>query len=524
MADACPFLPGISSRVSAVHFPFLFSIAGNLSMRRFIGQLCSLTGRWIAIVCSISVFACGPTDTMRVDTGTNIPTVIPAPSSTSEPENANEMAKLEHLWRERQTANLLSQDYPIGPGDVLTVSVPDVELLAQRRVRVSPRGTFELPLLGEIQAGGLSEDGLAAEIDDKLQKYMYQPQANVFVEEYHNRAVAIVGAVNRPGLVLLASPSESLLDVITQAGGLSSAAADQVILIPARPGSPANSRQLAAPVTSPATNQITGGAAGGPAVSADSVAQPLANSAFEEAGRSDLYLSSKVPELAEQHDDIADSASNSSQLLPSATPVSKTSLGAPSLPGHDDAQFAAGAARRARSATTPGGRAYHDDAVARPTPPNFDQALQLAGSDEAITFKLSGATLAGVGNYVNMPMRPGDVVIVPGGGDVMVVGWVHQPGRFQVGSGLTVLGAIGAAGGPMYAAQTKSIALIRSDQRGGKITIPINMDQIARGQAVDLPVQANDVIDVPYSGLRIGPYIFYSILTKVGVGGPVIPY
>jgi protein involved in polysaccharide export with SLBB domain len=148
----------------------------------------------------------------------------------------------------------------------------------------------------------------------------------------------------------------------------------------------------------------------------------------------------------------------------------------------------------------------------------------LAGSDDAIIFKLNGATLEGAGKYMNMPMRPGDVLIVPGGGDVMVVGWVHQPGRFQVGSGLSVLGAIGAAGGPMYAAKTDSIVLIRSGQHGGKIAIPINMDRITHGQAVDPPVQANDVIDVPYSGLRIGPYIFYSILTRMGIGGPVIPY
>jgi polysaccharide biosynthesis/export protein len=146
----------------------------------------------------------------------------------------------------------------------------------------------------------------------------------------------------------------------------------------------------------------------------------------------------------------------------------------------------------------------------------------LAGG-EAVTLKITGTTLAGAGKYLDMPMRPGDVLIVPGGGDVMVVGWVHQPGRFQVGSKLTVLGAIGAAGGPMYAAKTRSIALIRSGPQG-KITIPINMDQITRGQAPDPPVQANDVIDVPYSGLRIGPYIFYSILTRMGLGGPVIPY
>jgi protein involved in polysaccharide export with SLBB domain len=149
--------------------------------------------------------------------------------------------------------------------------------------------------------------------------------------------------------------------------------------------------------------------------------------------------------------------------------------------------------------------------------------MRLAASDDALTINLKGTSPTGVGKYVNMPMRPGDVLIVAGGGDVMVVGWVHQPGRFQAGSRLTVLGAIGAAGGPMYAANTKNIALIRTEKRGSKVTIPVDMERITTGDAVDLPVQANDVIDVPYSGLRIGPYIFYSIITKVGIAGPIIP-
>jgi protein involved in polysaccharide export with SLBB domain len=89
-----------------------------------------------------------------------------------------------------------------------------------------------------------------------------------------------------------------------------------------------------------------------------------------------------------------------------------------------------------------------------------------------------------------------------------------------VGSGLTVLGAIGAAGGPMYAANTKDITLIRSNKDGTKDSIPINLDKISSGLASDLPVKANDVIDVPYSNVRIGPYVFYSILSRTGIGGP----
>ena len=50
--------------------------------------------------------------------------------------------------------------------------------------------------------------------------------------------------------------------------------------------------------------------------------------------------------------------------------------------------------------------------------------------------------------------------------------------------------------------------------------IPINLDSISKGQASDLAVKANDVIDVPYSSVRIGPYVFYSILSRMGIGTP----
>ena len=86
-----------------------------------------------------------------------------------------------------------------------------------------------------------------------------------------------------------------------------------------------------------------------------------------------------------------------------------------------------------------------------------------------------------------------------------------------------VLGAIGEAGGPMYAADTSSVTLIRSEVDGSKQTLRLDLDKISHGQEADVPVKANDVVDVPYSNLRIGPYVFYSVLTRVGLSGP-IPY
>jgi SLBB domain len=147
----------------------------------------------------------------------------------------------------------------------------------------------------------------------------------------------------------------------------------------------------------------------------------------------------------------------------------------------------------------------------------------LRQNSHPLVIGLKSTALTGGGTYLNMPVRPGDVIVVPGGGDVMVVGWVQNPGHFQVGSGLTVLGAIGAAGGPMFAANSSEVHLIRTRRDGSKLVLRIDLDKIKNGQEADLPVRGNDVIDVPYSTVKVGPYVFYQILSKMSVGGPAIP-
>ncbi|HKV55359.1 MAG TPA: polysaccharide biosynthesis/export family protein, partial [Candidatus Binataceae bacterium] len=209
-------------------------------------------------------------------------------------ESAPDLARLQELWNTRQNGSQ-NNDYPIGPGDILTISVPDIEQLSQRRVRVSTHGTIELPLIGTIPTGGLSEDGLATEIDNKLQKYMYNPQATVFVDEYRNREVAVIGAVNHPGLVLLNSPDESLLDVLTQSGGLSGSASNEVILIPSRPGTVSMSQRLASvvsrpmPATGQTVNDVSDTATGGDEVPGAKVADAGASATSWNGSASSRY-------------------------------------------------------------------------------------------------------------------------------------------------------------------------------------------------------------------------------------------
>ena len=158
--------------------------------------------------------------------------------------------RLKALW-DKRSARPETMDFPIGPGDVIAIAVPGVNDLADRTVRVSGSGEIELPLIGIIQASGQTESGLRDKLRGALSKYMYDPQVDVFVKEYHSRQVAVVGAVRNPGLVILTGAGETILDVITQAGGMTPDAADEIVILPEVKGGHEKLEQLADSLAEP---------------------------------------------------------------------------------------------------------------------------------------------------------------------------------------------------------------------------------------------------------------------------------
>src|SRR3990170_2129787 len=125
--------------------------------------------------------------------------------------------RLAALWQERRSDNPAS-DYPLGPGDVLGVSVPAIDELRDRDVRIAGDGTVILPFVGTLRAEGRTEKGIRQELTDRLEKYMSAPEVYVFVKQYRSRQVAVVGAVGKPGLYNLASGDDTILDMLNQAG------------------------------------------------------------------------------------------------------------------------------------------------------------------------------------------------------------------------------------------------------------------------------------------------------------------
>jgi protein involved in polysaccharide export with SLBB domain len=107
---------------------------------------------------------------------------IPAAVADNRPASDDDLQKLHQLWRVRAEEKI-SSDYPVGPGDVLEISVPAIEELRMNVVRISGDGSFSLPFIGKIQAAGLTEDALKQTVLERLKEYMYNPRALVFVRE-----------------------------------------------------------------------------------------------------------------------------------------------------------------------------------------------------------------------------------------------------------------------------------------------------------------------------------------------------
>lgn len=119
--------------------------------------------------------------------------------------------------------------YKIGPYDVLDVSVFKVAELS-KTVQSSEAGTINLPLIGEMQAGGRTAREVERELTGTLgAKYLQNPQITVFVKEYNSQRVTIEGAVKKPGVFPIQGRM-TLLQAIATAQGLGEFADSTVVV------------------------------------------------------------------------------------------------------------------------------------------------------------------------------------------------------------------------------------------------------------------------------------------------------
>ena len=135
-----------------------------------------------------------------------------------------------------QATSVKQNDYLIGSGDLLTVEVFDVPELS-RDVRVSETGYIALPLMpAKVRAEGLTPYQLQDKLAELLQTngLVSTPQVSVSMKERNSKPITVIGSIKTP-MVIQAFHSTTLLEALSQAGGISDEAGNVVIVTrPAR--------------------------------------------------------------------------------------------------------------------------------------------------------------------------------------------------------------------------------------------------------------------------------------------------
>jgi polysaccharide export outer membrane protein len=170
-----------------------------------------------------------------------VPNALPqnAPQRTPAPGEAVPLEQAAQDTNSRITelaiaAAAKEEDYIIGSGDLLDVEVFDVNELT-REVRVNESGFVALPLIPvKIHAAGLTVFQFQDTVAELLQTngLVSHPEVSVTVKERHGEPITMSGAVRTP-TVIQAIGRVTLLQALSQAGGLAPDAGEQIVI--ARP-------------------------------------------------------------------------------------------------------------------------------------------------------------------------------------------------------------------------------------------------------------------------------------------------
>lgn len=119
--------------------------------------------------------------------------------------------------------------YVIGAEDVISIRVwhePD----NSGQFIVRPDGKVSVPLVGEIQAAGLTPEKLSLNIAESLQRIMVHPEVTVEVDRVNSKKYYIQGEVNKPGSYPLVIDT-TVLEALVNAGGFRDFANTKKIVI-----------------------------------------------------------------------------------------------------------------------------------------------------------------------------------------------------------------------------------------------------------------------------------------------------
>ena len=121
-------------------------------------------------------------------------------------------------WAADKTEGLPGNNYIIGAGDVLEISVWKNEDLT-KLLTVLPDGKISFPLIGEVMAEGKTLAQLKKELENKISRYVPEPVLSVVIQQLNSNMIYVIGKVRNPGRFALNS-NIRVLQGLALAGGL----------------------------------------------------------------------------------------------------------------------------------------------------------------------------------------------------------------------------------------------------------------------------------------------------------------
>ncbi len=332
-----------------------------------------------------------------------------------------------------------TKNYVIGPEDMLEVTVWGHNDLT-RTVAVSADGYFSFPLIGRIKAGGLTIRSLENKIAKVLDKdYIVNPQVTISVKAFRSKKVFILGEVVKPGAHYL-SKSDTLLEVISEAGGVTQGAGREIMIV----------RPLSGATQQPA--------------SLDSKNSQIIKVDLRALLSGDTEKNIKVQ-------------NNDTIYVPKTSVFSV--FGEVRKPGSYPLEKETSILEAISIA---GGPSQDAD----------PQKLELLRKKDEVQNKiilnikqLLNAT-EGTEEYM---IRDGDVIYQPRAEFFFVMGEVKKPGTYKLEEGMTVTKAISVAGGFTEKASKKKVRIIR-EKDGKQVKQRVKSNEL---------VQPQDIIEVPQS-------------------------
>jgi polysaccharide export outer membrane protein len=407
----------------------------------------------------------------------------------------------------------------VAPGDVIVITI--FELLesgqsTQSQFRVNNSGYETLPSIGRIRIAGFTTRELELQIKQLLREadVLEDAEVQVAIIESRGQQFTILGSVARPGTYSIPIPNYRLLQALAEAGGVSpliervyvfrrGASMDQ---IPS--DAPISETQVAAlpqkrafnmsDVSHTTTSSTASAPSGRPTSRSDSSSRGLTSNPASRPAPGPAARNVVEPAAIPDRNLSTSRGAAPSPATKSPSGIDEMEI----LEGRPTAKPQAITWDPKKGGWIIEGKNAPEPVTTAPTLPNDRPAEPAFEQTEGPPIRILEIPvkelLDGDPRY-NVVIRPFDLVNVPPGavGEYYMQGNVARPGAYGLsGRRPTIKEAIAAAGGFGPLAWPSRVDLVRRISQDEEQMIQVDLDAIYAGNAPDLYLKPNDLINV----------------------------